>query len=44
MKKIAVIGAGSWGTTLACLLAEKGHDVSLWVHETDLAEKITRTR
>jgi glycerol-3-phosphate dehydrogenase (NAD(P)+) len=25
-------------------LAEKGHDVSLWVHETDLAEKITRTR
>jgi glycerol-3-phosphate dehydrogenase len=29
MGYIAVIGAGSWGTTLACLLVEKGYDVSL---------------
>jgi glycerol-3-phosphate dehydrogenase (NAD(P)+) len=27
---IAVLGAGSWGTTLAILLAEKGHSVTLW--------------
>ncbi|MCX7767291.1 MAG: 3-hydroxyacyl-CoA dehydrogenase NAD-binding domain-containing protein, partial [Candidatus Sumerlaeia bacterium] len=27
---IAVIGAGTWGITLACLLAEKGHKVRVW--------------
>jgi glycerol-3-phosphate dehydrogenase (NAD(P)+) len=44
MKKIAVIGAGSWGTTLACLLAEKGYNVSLWAYEENLAEEINRKR
>jgi glycerol-3-phosphate dehydrogenase (NAD(P)+) len=44
MSYISVIGAGSWGTTLACLLSEKGYDVSLWVHDTTLAEKIKETR
>lgn len=44
MSYIAVIGAGSWGTTLACLLSEKGYDVSLWVHDATLAEKIKETR
>ncbi|MEW6674711.1 MAG: NAD(P)H-dependent glycerol-3-phosphate dehydrogenase [Nitrospirota bacterium] len=44
MSYIAVIGAGSWGTTLACLLSDKGYDVSLWVYEKDLAEEIERTR
>jgi len=43
MSYIAVIGAGSWGTTLACLLADKGYDVSLWVHDATLAEKIKET-
>jgi glycerol-3-phosphate dehydrogenase (NAD(P)+) len=42
--KIGVIGAGSWGTTLADLLARKGHEVCLWVYETDLAERMVRTR
>lgn len=41
---IGLIGAGSWGTTLAQLLAEKGHAVDLWVFETDLCELIQRTR
>ncbi|MCD6580719.1 MAG: NAD(P)-dependent glycerol-3-phosphate dehydrogenase [Desulfuromusa sp.] len=41
--KIAVIGAGSWGTTLANLLAEKGYLVTLWCFEKDLAERIQQS-
>ncbi|MEW6162726.1 MAG: NAD(P)H-dependent glycerol-3-phosphate dehydrogenase [Nitrospirota bacterium] len=44
MSYIAVIGAGSWGTTLAYLLSNKGYDVSLWVYERDLAEEMERTK
>lgn len=44
MSYIAVIGAGSWGTTLACLLSDKGYDVSLWAHDATLSEKIEETR
>lgn len=33
--KIAVIGAGSWGTALGILLARNGHTVTLWGHESD---------
>ncbi|MBI4826918.1 MAG: NAD(P)-dependent glycerol-3-phosphate dehydrogenase [Nitrospirae bacterium] len=44
MKKIAVIGAGSWGTALAFLLGEKGYDVSLWVYEHELADEIAKSR
>ncbi len=38
--KVGVIGAGSWGTTLANLLAEKGIDVDLWVREKDVFNQI----
>jgi glycerol-3-phosphate dehydrogenase (NAD(P)+) len=34
--KIGVIGGGSWGTTLANLLAEKGYGVDLWVREEEV--------
>jgi len=44
MMNIGVIGAGSWGTTLANLLAKKGFPVTLWVYETDLAERMAKTR
>ena len=27
---INVIGAGTWGLTLACMLSNKGHDVKIW--------------
>ena len=40
MGYIAVIGAGSWGTALACLLQEKEYDVSLWALENEVAEEI----
>jgi len=33
--KIAVIGAGGWGTTLANLLADKGYKVNLWAFEKE---------
>jgi glycerol-3-phosphate dehydrogenase (NAD(P)+) len=42
MGYISVIGAGSWGTTLAAILTEKGYDVALWTHEEDLAIEINR--
>ena len=35
MERIAVLGAGSWGTALAFVLAENGHDVRIWGHQTD---------
>jgi glycerol-3-phosphate dehydrogenase (NAD(P)+) len=38
----AVLGAGSWGTTLAILLDEKGHKVRLWEYFPDLADAIRR--
>ncbi|HDR46950.1 MAG TPA: NAD(P)-dependent glycerol-3-phosphate dehydrogenase [Geoalkalibacter subterraneus] len=41
---IAVIGAGSWGTTLADLLARKGHQVTLWAYEADLVERMSANR
>ena len=44
MMNIGVIGAGSWGTTLADLLAKKGFPVTLWVYESDLAERMAKTR
>jgi len=42
--KISVLGAGSWGTTLACLLANNGHKVWLWEINKQLAEKLDKER
>jgi len=35
--KLAVLGAGSWGTALAILLARNGHQVRLWAHRPEHA-------
>jgi len=43
-KAIAVIGAGSWGTTLADLLAKKGHRVTLWAYEKELVSEMRANR
>lgn len=42
MSRIAVVGAGSWGTTLAALLSDNGHRVVLWALEPEVAEQVTR--
>jgi len=44
MNKIGVIGAGSWGTTLANFLAGKGYDVDLWIREEEVFEQIKKNR
>lgn len=43
MSDIAVLGAGSWGTTLADLLARKGERVRLWAYESEVVEAINRS-
>ena len=44
MTPIAVLGAGSWGTTLANLLGCKGHEVRLWAYETEVVASVNRDR
>lgn len=39
-KSIAVIGAGSWGTALASVCADNGHEVTLWVRSAETADEI----
>jgi glycerol-3-phosphate dehydrogenase (NAD(P)+) len=45
MSRIAVIGAGAWGTGLAIVLGRKGtHEIRLWANELDVTESIARNR
>ncbi|MDR2196583.1 MAG: NAD(P)-dependent glycerol-3-phosphate dehydrogenase [Coriobacteriales bacterium] len=41
---ISVVGAGSWGSAVAWLLGTAGHEVRLWVRDSDLAASINATR
>ncbi len=44
MSRIAVLGAGAWGTALAISLARRGgHDITLWSHSALLAEQLSET-
>jgi glycerol-3-phosphate dehydrogenase (NAD(P)+) len=40
MMNVAVLGAGSWGTALAKLLADKGNATKIWSHRADLVQHI----
>ena len=41
---VAVLGAGSWGTALAVLLAHNGHRVGLWGHDAGALARLSRER
>jgi glycerol-3-phosphate dehydrogenase (NAD(P)+) len=41
-KRATVLGAGSWGTALAKVLAENGHETRLWARDATLAASINR--
>jgi glycerol-3-phosphate dehydrogenase len=40
MKKVAMLGAGSWGTALSLVLADNGHQVMMWGHRAELIDQI----
>jgi glycerol-3-phosphate dehydrogenase (NAD(P)+) len=42
MTKVAVFGAGSWGTAFSLVLADAGHDVTLWGRREDLCATINQ--
>lgn len=42
--RIAIIGAGSWGTALGIIAGRAGHDVRLWTRNAEVAESIERER
>ena len=44
MSRIAVLGAGGWGTALSLLLTKKGYETSLWVWDPNQAAEMLRTR
>lgn len=44
MKQITILGGGAWGTAVATLLAENGHQVTIWCYEKEVVETITNKR
>ncbi len=44
MSKIAVFGAGSWGTAFSIVLADAGNEVTLWARREDVCETINGKR
>ena len=44
MAKVAVFGAGSWGTAFSMVLADAGHDITLWARREDVCASINEKR
>ena len=44
MTKIGLLGCGSWGTTLAQILAKKGETVNAWHYRKDFVDAISESR
>ena len=44
MTRVAVLGAGSWGTTFAKILADGGADTVLWARRPELAREISESK
>jgi glycerol-3-phosphate dehydrogenase (NAD(P)+) len=44
MARVAVIGAGSWGTALALVLARKGCETRLWAHNASRVDGLAKDR
>lgn len=44
MKRIAIIGGGSWGTALAVIAARAGHEVRLWSRNAEVVNSINENR
>lgn len=42
--RAAVLGAGAWGTTLACLLSSRGHPTVLWTRRAEVAKALLDDR
>jgi glycerol-3-phosphate dehydrogenase (NAD(P)+) len=40
VQRVAVLGAGSWGTTFAKILADAGRDVTMWARRAEIADEI----
>lgn len=44
MADINIIGSGSWGTAVAVMLAENGHNILLWSHRQETTDKLITSR
>ena len=44
MAKIATFGSGSWGTAFSLVLADAGHDITMWARREELCEAINGKR
>ena len=44
MEKVCVLGAGSWGTPLALVVAKKGYNVSMWTLNEEQCNKINKDK
>ena len=44
MSRIVVLGAGSWGTTVAKVIADGGNQVTLWARRSEQVEQMNATK